>query len=78
MVGYASGYYGYAWSDVIAADLFSGFRSEGLLNKKLGLKLRREIFESGSSRDENESIEAFLGRPMSDEAFFQDLGLVTT
>lgn len=77
MVGYASGYYGYAWADVIAADLFSGFRQKGLLNAELGLKLRREIFESGSSRDENESIEAFLGRPMSHTAFFQDLGLGT-
>lgn len=75
MVGYASGYYGYAWADVIAADLFSGFKKKGILNRELGLKLRREIFESGSSRDENESIEAYLGRPMSDTAFFEDLGL---
>ncbi len=75
MVGYASGYYGYSWADVMAADMFSLFKNVGLLDEKTGLRLRQEIFEPGSSRDENVSLEKFLGRPLSQEAFFKDLGL---
>ncbi|MBN8555470.1 MAG: Zn-dependent oligopeptidase [Deltaproteobacteria bacterium] len=77
MVGYASGYYGYAWADVIAADMFSLFRKQGLLNQDLGIKLREEIFEKGSSRDENISLEKFLGRPLDSSSFFEDLGLAS-
>lgn len=75
MVGYAAGYYGYAWADVMAADIFGFFKRQGLLNRDLGLKLRQEIYEPGSSRDELVSLERFLGRPLSDEAFFENLGV---
>jgi len=75
MVGYASGYYGYSWADVMAADIFSIFKANGLLDESTGRKLRKEIYEVGSSRDENASLESFLGRPLSNEAFFRDLGL---
>ncbi len=75
MVGYASGYYGYAWADVIAADMFSLFKKAGLTNQELGLRLRKEIFESGGSRDENISLEKFLQRPLSYDAFFEGLGV---
>jgi len=75
MVGYASGYYGYAWADVMAADLFSEFRKNGIFDPKTGYRLRKEIYEPGSSRDENESLKAFLGRELSEEAFFEDKGI---
>jgi Zn-dependent oligopeptidase len=77
MTGYASGYYGYAWADVMAADLFSFFKKQGLMDAQLGLKLRSEIYAPGSSRDENDSLQAFLGRPLSDKAFFENLGLAS-
>lgn len=75
MVGYASGYYGYAWADVMAADIFSFFKKTNLMSPELGMKLRTEIYEPGSSRDENLSLEGFLGRPLSDAAFFENLGI---
>lgn len=75
MVGYASGYYGYAWADVMAADMFSLFKKNGLLDPATGRRLRAEIYEPGSGRDELESLEKFLGRSLSDEAFFEQLGV---
>ncbi len=76
MGGYDSGYYGYAWADVISADLASIFEKSGnFLNPELGMKLRKEIFSQGHSRPIEESIEAFLGRPRSNEAFIQKLGI---
>lgn len=75
--GYDAGYYGYAWADAISADLSAVFENapNKFFDVETGLRLRREIFEKGSSRDENESITAFLGRPWNSDAFFKWLGL---
>ncbi|NCN27799.1 Zn-dependent oligopeptidase [bacterium] len=75
--GYHAGYYGYSWSDVIAADLASKFEesADGFYDKQLGLKYRAEILEAGASRPILESIEAFLGRTFNDDAFLRKLGL---
>ena len=75
--GYDAGYYGYAWADAIAADLASVFRKAPgrFLDKPTGMKLRREIYAVGGSREVEESIRAFLGRPRSLRPFFQQLGL---
>lgn len=77
LMGYDSGYYGYAWSDVIAADMASVFENaEGkFMNKELGMRLREEVFSQGDQRDVTESVEAFLGRPRSMEPFLKMLGL---
>lgn len=75
MVGYASGYYGYAWADVMAADLFEQFNGPGVMDAETGRRLRKEIYEPGSSREESESLESFLGRSLSNNAFFKDLGV---
>jgi len=71
--GYDAGYYGYAWADAIAADMAIVFEKakDGYLDKQAGMKLRREIYEPGDSRDVNESIEKFLGRKQSIEPFLK-------
>jgi thimet oligopeptidase len=75
--GYDAGYYGYAWADAIAADMATVFEKarEGYLDKQAGMKLRREIYEPGDSRDINESIEKFLGRKQSIEPFLKKIGI---
>lgn len=73
--GYDAGYYGYAWSDAIAADMATVFEKEGYFNRDAGLKLRREVYEPGGSRDVSESVEKFLGRKPSTEPFLKKLGV---
>lgn len=73
--GYDAGYYGYLWSQVYAADMFTRFHKEGLLNEKTGRDYRAEILEPGSSRDAMESLEKFLGRKPNNKAFLKELGL---
>ncbi len=73
--GYDAGYYGYMWSKVYAADMFTRFAKEGLLNAQTGLTYRRELLEVGSSRDELESVRKFLGREPNNEAFLKELGI---
>ena len=77
--GYDAGYYGYAWADAIAADMATVFEKakDGYLDKQAGMKLRREIYEPGDSRDVNESIEKFLGRKQSVEPFLKKIGIGT-
>ncbi|MBI5239768.1 MAG: Zn-dependent oligopeptidase [Elusimicrobia bacterium] len=75
LMGYAAGYYGYLWSRVYAQDIFSRFEAEGIDNPAVGRSYRKEILQTGSSRDEAESLKAFLGREPNEEAFLKYLGL---
>jgi thimet oligopeptidase len=79
IIGYGAGYYGYAWADVIAADLATVFEKspEGYFDPAAGLRLRKEIYEVGNARDVNISIEKFLGRPSSPEPFLKKIGVKT-
>ncbi|MGA2139088.1 MAG: M3 family metallopeptidase [Verrucomicrobiia bacterium] len=77
LMDYDAGYYGYAWADAIAADMNTVFEKapDGHFDKQAGLRLRKEIYEPGDSRDVNISIEKFLGRPRSLEPFLKRIGI---
>lgn len=75
MGGYDAGYYGYLWSEVYSADLFTRFETEGLLNTKTGSDLRTWILEPGGEKEPLELIKGFLGREPNDQAFLKSLGL---
>jgi len=60
--------YGYLWSAVYAADMFTEFEANGLLDAETGLRYRRTILANGTQRPIDEVVEEFLGRPMSSEA----------
>jgi len=71
--GYASGYYTYGWSRVIAADLFSRFKAAGLRDPETAMAYRRLVLEPGGSKPAAELVEDFLGRPVNSEAFRNEL-----
>ena len=77
IIGYGAGYYGYAWADAIAADMATVFEKapDGYFDVNAGMRLRKEIYEVGDSRDVNISIEKFLGRPRSLEPFLKKIGI---
>ena len=79
IIGYGAGYYGYAWADAISADMATVFEKspDGYFDKTAGMRLRKEIYEVGDSRDVNISIEKFLGRPRSIEPFLKKIGINT-
>lgn len=78
--GYDAGYYGYAWADAIAADMATVFESakERYLDKQAGMRLRRDIYEPGDSREITESIEKFLGRKQSVQPFLKKIGIAAS
>lgn len=75
--GYDAGYYGYAWADAIAADMATVFESakDVYQDKQAGMRLRRDIYEPGDSRDITQSIEKFLGRKQSVQPFLKQIGI---
>jgi thimet oligopeptidase len=75
MGGYEARYYGYAWSRVFAQDIFTVFQQGGLENPEVGMRYRREILEPGGMVEPEKLLENFLGRPVSYEAFYRELGI---
>jgi len=77
ITGYDAGYYGYAWADAIAADMATVFEKskDGYFDKAAGMRLRRDIYEPGDSRDVAQSTEKFLGRKRSLQPFFAQIGI---
>jgi thimet oligopeptidase len=75
LVGYDAGYYSYLWALVYAQDAFSEFEKQGIFNKDLGMKWRKEVLEKGSSEDELQLVKNFLGRKPSEKAFLKELGV---
>lgn len=61
--GYASGYYGYKWADVIVADAFNAFVETGdIFNPELSKKLRYDILTPWGTTSETEMYVAFRGK----------------
>ncbi len=70
--GYAAGYYGYMWAEVIALDMLSAF-GDSLINPAVGRRFRRDILSRGAQEPASVLVERFLGRPVKADAFFQEI-----
>ena len=70
--GYAAGYYGYMWSEVMALDMLSAFEGR-LMDPKVGRRYRALILARGGERPPQAMVEAFLGRKPSTDAFFAEI-----
>jgi thimet oligopeptidase len=70
--GYAAGYYGYMWSEVIGKDMLSAW-GDNILDTNVGLKFRKTVLARGGEEPAKAIVERFLGRPVSSKAFFDDL-----
>jgi thimet oligopeptidase len=67
--GYSAIYYTYMWSLVIAKDLFTRFRKDGLMGPAEAMRYRRNILEPGGSLPAAELVSGFLGRPYDARAY---------
>jgi thimet oligopeptidase len=73
--GYAASYYGYAWSEVFAQDMFSVFERDGILNPEVGMRFRNEVLAPGGSIEALDLVRGFIGREPNNKAFIRSLGL---
>ena len=72
MGGYAAGYYGYMWSEVMALDMLSAFEGK-LMDGKTGRRYRELILSRGGEVPPQDMVKAFLGREPSPDAFFKEI-----
>jgi thimet oligopeptidase len=70
--GYGAGYYGYLWSEVVAADLRTAFAADRL-DAAVGARYRRVVLANGSQMLPQELIRRFLGRDGNSQAFYEEL-----
>ncbi|RAL61275.1 hypothetical protein DID88_010354 [Monilinia fructigena] len=73
--GYDAGYYGYLSSQVYSTDMFYTVFKKNPMDPKEGRRYRHMVLEKGGSQDEMTTLEQFLGRKPSTEAFYKELGL---
>lgn len=73
--GYAAGYYGYIWAEVLDADAFSFFTETGIFNKETANSFRRNILEKGGTEKPHELYLRFRGKEPSIDAFLKRSGL---
>ncbi len=74
--GYAAGYYGYLWADVLASDATEAFEAApgGFYDPELARKLVAHLFSVGNSVDPGEAYRAFRGRDATIDALLRDRG----
>jgi metallopeptidase MepB len=73
--GYDAGYYGYLSSQVYSTDMFYSVFKKDPMDGKEGRRYRHMVLEKGGSQEEMKTLEDFLGRKPSTEAFYRELGL---
>ena len=73
--GYAAGYYGYKWAEMLDADAFAVFQKEGLFNPDTAKRFRH-LLESGDTVDPAELYRQFKGADPDINALMRRDGII--
>ena len=76
--GYAAGYYGYKWGEMIEADAFQQFLDDGIFNPETALRLEQSILTRGGSEHPMTLYRRFRGAEPSIQALLRRDGLLPT
>ena len=60
--GYAAGYYGYKWAEVLDADAFAFFQKNGIFDKKTAKSFRDNILSKGGTEHPMKLYKKFRGQ----------------
>ncbi len=74
--GYAAGYYGYKWAEVLDADAFALFSEKGIFNREVAASFRKNILEKGGSEHPMKLYVRFRGQEPDPEALLKRSGLM--
>ncbi len=72
--GYAAGYYGYKWAEVLAADAFSLFKEKGIFDAATAQAFRH-LLEQGGQRHPMDIYVEFRGHEPQVDALIESMGL---
>lgn len=73
--GYAAGYYGYKWAEVLDADAFSKFSDNGVFDKETATSFKNSILSRGGTEDPMKLYKNFMGREPSIDALLKRDGV---
>ena len=73
--GYATGYYGYKWAEVLAADAYSYFKEKGIFSKEVADKFRYEVLQKGGHEHPMDLYVKFRGHKPQTQALIDQMGL---
>ena len=74
--GYAAGYYSYKWSEVLSADAFERFETEGIFNTQTGADFLTAILQRGGAEPANSLFIEFRGREPKIDALLKHTGIL--
>ncbi|PIQ21555.1 MAG: peptidase M3, partial [Cytophagales bacterium CG18_big_fil_WC_8_21_14_2_50_42_9] len=74
--GYATGYYGYLWADVLTADAAEAFAEApgGFYDKEVAARLVKYLYAPRNATDPAEAYRQFRGRDATIDALMRDRG----
>ncbi len=73
--GYAAGYYGYKWAEVLDADAFSVFKEKGIFDKETADSFRQNILERGNTEEPMSLYVKFRGQEPTIDALLKRNGI---
>jgi peptidyl-dipeptidase Dcp len=74
--GYASGYYAYTWTEMLADSAYRWFEENGGMTRSNGQRFRNLILSKGHTMDYGPMFKAFLGKDPDIEPLLEQRGLV--
>jgi peptidyl-dipeptidase Dcp len=77
MGGYAAGYYGYIWSEVLDADTVQWIKQHGGLTRANGDRFRATLLSRGGSKDALQLFRDFSGQEPDIKPLLERRGLTT-
>lgn len=75
--GYSAGYYGYIWSEILAADAFNAFKENGLFDQKTAEAFKSNILSKGGTDDPMKLYRQFRGQEPDAKHLLKSRGLIT-
>ena len=73
--GYAAGYYGYKWAEVLEADAFSMFKEQGIFNEEVATSFRENILSKGGTEHPMDLYVKFRGHKPATQALIDKMQL---
>lgn len=72
--GYAAGYYGYKWAELLDADAFAAFQENGIFDKATAAKFKK-MLQSGGTVDPHDLYLEFRGKEPTVDALLRRDGI---
>ena len=73
--GYAAGYYGYKWAEVLEADAYSLFKEKGIFDREVARSFRDRILSQGNHEHPMKLYVDFRGHKPETHALIEKMGL---